>query len=118
MKRKSQWNVIIWRVNGDEDFATFVQKPDFVNIYPLIGCDMIEFHKGHDEDYGTFEMHCDEEAKLSSKPVNQRATKAWYTWQMKTGHMSLPGDTINGDVAILKKVYEPNETEQEVSSAA
>ena len=117
MKRKTVWNVMIWKANGDEVFRVFVQKPDFANIYPLINCDMIEFHKGYDEDHGTFEMHCDEEAKLTQKPVNKRATKAWYAWQMKTGHMSLPGDTINGDIAILKKVTEPNEN-TEVSSAA
>ena len=35
---------------------------------------------------------------------------------MKTGHMSLPGDTINGDVAIVKKVQEPYEKEKEVRS--
>ena len=118
MKRKTVWNVIIWKANGDEQFKVFVQKPDFANIYPLIDCDMIEFHKGHNEDYGTFQMHCDEEAKLRSKAVNKRATKAWYAWQMKTGHMSLPGDTINGDVAILKEVKEPNEEVQGVVKVA
>tara|TARA_E500000075_G_C6757719_1_gene206082 strand:+ start:232 stop:585 length:354 start_codon:yes stop_codon:yes gene_type:complete len=117
MKNKFVWNVIIWKANGDENIRVFVQRPDFANIYPLINCDMIEFHKGYHEDHGTFEMHCDEEAKLTSKAVNKRATKAWYAWQMRTGHMSLPGDTINGDVAILKKVKQPNEN-TEVSSAA
>jgi len=117
MKNKYVWNVMIWRAMGDEEFRVFAKKPDFATIYPLINCDMIEFHKGYHEDHGTFEMHCDEEAKLTSKPINKRATKAWYAWQMKTGHMSLPGDTINGDIAILKKVIEPNEN-KEVSSAA
>ena len=79
---------------------------------------MIEFHKGTNEDHGTFEMHCDEEAKLRNKPVNERATKAWYAWQKKTGHMSIPGDTINGDIAIVKKVVEPNEEVQSVVKVA
>ena len=119
MKRKTVWNVIIWQANGDENIRVFVQRPDFANIYPLIDTDMIEFHRGYDEDQdGYFDMHTDEEAKLKNKPINVRATKAWKAWQKKTGHMSLPGDTINGDVAILKQVREPNETTKEVSSAA
>lgn len=119
MKRKTVWNVIIWKTNGDEVFRVFVQKPDFANIYPLIDCDMIEYQKGYNADVSnrSFEMLCDEEAKLRSKPINQRATKAWYEWQKRTGRQCLPGDTINGDIAILKKVTEPNEN-TEVSSAA
>ena len=120
MKRKTVWNVIIWRANGDEVFRVFVQKPDFANIYPLIDCDMIEYHKGYDPEISnrSFDMLCDEEAKLRSKPINYRATKVWKRWANRTGHLIIPGDTINGDIAILKKVTEPNETEQEVSSAA
>jgi len=117
MKNKTVWNVIIWKTNGDEDFRVFAQKPNFANIYRLINCNMIEFHKGCHEDYGNFEMHCDEEAKLTNKPVNKRATKAWYEWCKKTKHIRLPGDTINGDVAILQKVKQPNE-KQEVRSVA
>ena len=118
MKRKTVWNVIIWKANGDEVFRVFVQKPDFTNIYPLISSDYIELHKGYHKDYGTFEMHCDEEAKIRSKAVNEKATKAWYAWQKRTGHRSLPGDTINGDIAILKKVTEPNEEVQSVVKVA
>ena len=119
MKRKTVWNVIIWKANGDENIRVFVQRPDFANIYPLIDTDMIQFARGYDEDQGGyFDMHCDEEAKLKNKPVNERATKAWYAWQKKTGHMSLPGDTINGDIAILKQVKEPDEEVQSVVKVA
>ena len=118
MKRKTVWNVIIWKADGDVKFKVFVQKPDFANIYPLINCNMIELHKGYNEDYGTFQMHCDEEAKLRNKPVNKRATKAWYAWLKKTGHICIPGDTITGDIAILKKVTEPNEEVQSVVKVA
>ena len=96
----------------------FVQKPDWANIRPLINADMIEIQKGYDTDISnrSFEMLCNEEAKMTNMIVkNNRATKAWYEWQRRTGRKCLPGDFIAGDVAILKKVYEPNETEQEVS---
>ena len=118
MKNKYVWNVMIWKAMGDEEFRVFPKKPDFATIYPLINCDMIEFHKGYHEDHGTFEMHCDEEAKLRSKPINVKATKAWKLWAKRTGHLTIPGDTINGDVAIVKKVQEPYEKEKEVRSVA
>ena len=110
MKSKTVWNVIIWKANGDEEFRVFAQKPDFANI--------LEFQKGYHEDYGTFEMHCDEESKLKSTfKKNSRATKAWQEYLKRTKRMSMPGDFIAGDVAILQKVKEPNE-KQEVRSVA
>jgi len=118
MKSKTVWNVIIWKANGDEEFRVFAQKPDFANIYPLINCNMIEFQKGYHKDYGTFEMHCDEESKLKSTFMkNSRATKAWQEYLKRTKRMSMPGDFIAGDVAILQKVKEPNE-KKEVRSVA
>jgi hypothetical protein len=30
-------------------------------------------------------MYCDEEAKLSSKPANEKATIAWYRWLNNAG---------------------------------
>ena len=119
MRNKYVWNVIIWRAMGDEEFRVFPKKPDFATIYPLINCDMIEFHKGYHEDHGTFEMHCDEEAKLKAMfAKNNRATKAWHAWQRRTGHRSLQGDFIAGDIAIVKKVQEPYEKEKDVRSVA
>ena len=121
MKRKSQWNVIIWTAMGDVKLRVFVQKPDWANSKLVIDADMIERQKGYDTDISnrSCEMLCNEEAKLTNMIVkNNRATKAWYEWQKRTNRQCLPGDFIAGDVAILKKVYEPNETEQEVSSAA
>ena len=80
---------------------------------------MIEFHKGYHEDHGTFEMHCDEESKLkASFAKNNRATKAWLKYLERTGRVSMPGDFIAGDVAIVKKVQEPYEKEKEVRSVA
>jgi hypothetical protein len=122
MKNKTVWNAIIWKTNGDEEFRVFAQRPNFANIYRLINCNMIEFHNGSHEDYGNFEMHCDEEAKLTNKPINKRATNAWYKWCHRTAKKSptailIAGDTINGDVAILQKVKQPNE-KKEVRSVA
>ena len=66
---------------------------------------MIEIQKAYlKEEHKTYEMYCDEEAKLSRKPANERATIAWYRWLDNTGRMCVPGDTINGDVAIIKKL--------------
>jgi hypothetical protein len=42
---------------------------------------MIEIQKAYlKDDNKTYEMYCDEEAKLSSKPANEKATIAWYRW--------------------------------------
>ena len=38
MKRKTVWNVIIWKAMGDVNFKVFVQKPDWNNIKPFIKC--------------------------------------------------------------------------------
>ena len=58
MKRKSQWNVIIWTAMGDVKFRVFVQKPDWANIKPLINADMIEIQKGYDKDISDRYLRC------------------------------------------------------------
>ena len=121
MKRKTVWNVIIWKAMGDVNFKVFVQKPDWDNIKPFINAKMIEIQKGYDKDISdrSFEMLCNEEAKMTNMIVrNNRATKAWYEWQKRTGRTCIPGDFIAGDVAILKKVTEPNEEVQSVVKVA
>ena len=121
MKRKTVWNVIIWKAMGDVNFKVFVKKPDWNNIKPFINAKMIEIQKGYDKDISnrSFEMLCNEEAKTTNMIVrNNRATKAWYEWQKRTGRTCIPGDFIAGDVAILKKVTEPNEEVQSVVKVA
>jgi hypothetical protein len=101
------YNVIVWRVNGDEDFFAFEKKPEWKQIYPLINCDMIEIQKGFNQDVSnrSFEMLCDEESKLKEPfYINKRATNAWYEWQKRTNHMCIPGDFIAGDIAIIRDV--------------
>lgn len=101
------YNVIIWKDNDNEDIHVFSKKPKFVDLYPLLGCDMIEILHGYDPEISnrTFDMFCDEESKLKNTTYpNKRATKAWYEWQKRTGRMCLPGDHVVGHVAIIKKV--------------
>ena len=35
---------------------------------------------------------------------NDKATKAWYTWQERTGRTCIEGDFIAGNVEIIEKV--------------
>jgi len=101
------YNVIIWKDNNNEDIHVFENKPTFKELYPLLDCDMIEIQQGYDPEVQkkTFDMYCDEEAKLKNTTYpNERATKAWYAWQQKTKRQCLPGDYIAGSVAIIKKV--------------
>lgn len=101
------YNVIIWKDNDNEDIHVFKNKPTFADIYPLIGCDMIEILQGYDPEISnrTFDMYCDEESKLKNTTYpNKRATKAWYEWQKRTKRQCLPGDHVVGHVAIVKKI--------------
>ena len=101
------YNVIIWKDNNNEDIHVFKNKPTFADLYPLIGCDMIEILQGYDPEISnrTFDMFCDEESKLKNTTYpNERATKAWYAWQERTNRQCLPGDKVVGNVAIIKKV--------------
>ena len=101
------YNVIVWKDNDNEDIHVFKNKPTFKELYPLIGCDMIEILQGYDPEISnrTFDMYCDEESKLKNTTYpNKRATKAWYEWQKRTKRQCLPGDHVVGHVAIIKKV--------------
>ena len=92
--------------NGTETHE-YTTKPTFQDMYKHIGCDMIEILHGYDKDISgrTFDIYCDEESKLKNPFVkNDRATKAWYTWQERTGRMCIPGDFVAGNVAIIEKV--------------
>ena len=101
------YNVIVWKDNDNEDIHVFKNKPTFKELYPLIGCDMIEILQGYDPEISnrTFDMYCDEESKLKNTTYpNKRATKAWYEWQKRTKRQCLPGDHVVGHVAIIKKI--------------
>jgi len=112
------YNVILWKDNGNEDFHVFETKPTFQDLYKLINCSTIEITQGYDQNVSnrTFDMYLDEEGKFNSNnTTNKRATNAWYAWQLKTGHQSMPGDSIVGNVAIIRKVK--NASKQDTKAA-
>jgi hypothetical protein len=100
----------IWTDSGPEtgtDSFILNYKPNFDELYKHLNCDTIQIVQGFDSDISnrTFDMYTDENSKMKSMVVkNNRATKAWMTWQDRTDRMCLPGDFIAGHVAIIKKV--------------
>ena len=91
----------------DEETYEFTKKPTFSDMYPLLDCDMIEILHGYDKTISnrTFDIYCDEESKLKNPFVkNERATKAWYTWQERTGRTCIEGYFFSVNVAIIEKV--------------
>ncbi len=100
------YELIIWKTSNEAHTLPFEKKPDWNKIKQLLGVQMLEIHKGYNTDVSnrSFEMLCDEEAKLRyGFKQNKRATVAWYEWQQRTGHMCIPGDFIAGDVAIVRR---------------
>ncbi|NDB54647.1 hypothetical protein EB169_02340, partial [archaeon] len=81
-------------------------KPAWEKIYPLINAELIQICKGFITGFSnrSFEMLTDEESKYNNKERNERATVAWYNWQVRTGHACIIGDYIAGDIAIVQKV--------------
>ena len=103
------YKVIRWKTDGTEEIWTAPKKPTLDQLYKLIGCGTIERQSGYDKDISnrTFDMWMDEESKCKGPEFikkNERATSAWYTWQSRTGHQSLPGDFIAGNTVIYKKI--------------
>ena len=105
-KEKKMYELIIWKTNNEAHLLPFDKKPQWDAIKKLLGVQMLEIQKGYNPDVskGSFEMLCDEESKLRyGFKQNKRATVAWYEWQHRTGHRSIPGDFIAGDVAIIRR---------------
>ena len=114
------YRLILWKADDNVESFYCKDKPTFQQMYPLIGCSIIERSSGFDPNISnrTFDMWFDEEGGPMIKGVyhkednpkgairNKRATIAWYLWQKRTGHICLPGDGIHGNVAIIKKVIE------------
>lgn len=95
--------VLLQAEPSEEKIIMSDKKPDFDELYKLIGCSTIEIQQGI-SDNKTVDLYCDEESKLK-EPIkyNKIATDMWYEWQKKTGHMCIPGDFIAGNVAIVYK---------------
>ena len=104
------YKLIIIETNNKRVETKWKTKPTFKDMYKKIGCDMIEMSTAYLPEYsnrkdGYTDIYFDEEFLLKGLPVvNTIVTDAWYKWQRKTGHMSLPGTTICGNVAIIQKI--------------
>ena len=90
----------------------FKNKPTFEDMYGYLDCDMIQISTGYLPEWsnrkdGYTDIYFDEEGKFKELVIpNKHITNAWYKWQEKTGHQSLPGDYISGKVAVIQKVDE------------
>ena len=106
----SSYKLHTFRVDGSIKSEPYKQKPTFEDMYKKIDCDMIEMSTAYLPEYsnrkdGYTDIYFDEEFLLKGLPVvNKIVTDAWYKWQKRTGHMSLPGTTICGNVAVIQKI--------------
>ena len=104
------YKLIIIETNNKRVETEWKTKPTFEDIYKKIDCDMIEMSTAYLPEYsnrkdGYTDIYFDEEFLLKGLPVaNRIITDAWYKWQKKTGHMSLPGTEICGNVAVIQKI--------------
>ena len=64
--------------------------------------------KSDNTEDGYTEFYMDEEFLLKHPvpSVNILITNAWYKWQKKTGHQSIPGSSIHGNVCVIQKVQD------------
>ena len=114
------YKLILWKADDSIETFDYKEKPTFQEMYPLIGCSIIERSSGFDKNISnrSFDMYFDEEGgplmigiyheKDNPKGAvrNKRATTAWYLWQKRTGRVCLPGDAIHGNVAIIKRIIQ------------
>jgi hypothetical protein len=104
------YKLIIIETNNKRVETEWKIKPTFKDMYKKIGCDMIEMSTAYLPKYsnrkdGYTDIYFDEEFLLKELPVaNRIITDVWYKWQKKTGHMSLPGTEICGNVAVIQKI--------------
>ena len=104
------YKLYLFKTDGHKAEYEYKSKPTFDDMYSKIGCSMIEMSTAKMPEYsnrkdGYTDIYFDEEFLLKGLPVvNTIVTDAWYKWQRKTGHMSLPGTTICGNVAIIQKI--------------
>tara|TARA_R110002020_G_scaffold418000_1_gene627254 strand:- start:1946 stop:2281 length:336 start_codon:yes stop_codon:yes gene_type:complete len=106
--------VLIVDTDGAIEDIIFPHKPTFKDIYPKIQAKLIEPVKGKIEidtmkgiRKKTVEIWTDEEAKITGKPVNTEATKAYRHYWASKKQWTM--DTINGAVAVLIPNYEQYE---------
>ena len=103
---------------GDEVIEGFCKtsrwktKPTFQDMYKEIDCSTIEISTAYLPKYsnrkdGYTDIYFDEEFLLKGLPtINKFITDAWFKWQKKTGHMSLPNSMICGNVCVIQKILD------------
>ena len=103
----------IFTPEGGVESYPYESKPTFQDMYKHIGCDMIQPSTAYLPKYsnrkdGYTDIYFDEEFLLKSPPVdiNKVITDAWYKWQKRTGHQSLPGTHIHGNVCVIQKTQD------------
>ena len=109
----SSYKLHLFHVDGYVKTSKWKTKPTFKDMYKEIDCTMIEMStaclpKYSNRKDGYTDIYFDEEFLLKSPPVdiNKVITDAWYKWQKKTGHQSLPGTHIRGNVCVIQKVQD------------
>ena len=112
----------LYIIGTDDAVSTYDydHKPSFEDMYQLIDCSIIQISQAHlpkwsnrkdgytdiylNEEGGPMMIgKYDKEKNPKGAIVNKTITSAWYEWQKRTGHMSLPGDGIHGKVAVIQK---------------
>ena len=106
----NEYTLFIMDPDGAITSYDYDKKPTFQDMYALVGCDMLQPSTAYLPKYsnrkdGYIEFYMDEEFLLKNPVpnVNVNITSAWYAWQDKTGHMSVPGSKIHGKVAFFRK---------------
>ncbi len=106
----NEYTLFIMDPDGAIASYDYDKKPTFQDMYALVGCDMLQPSTAYLPKYsnrkdGYIEFYMDEEFLLKNPVpnVNVNITSAWYAWQDKTGHMSIPGSKIHGKVAFFRK---------------
>ena len=109
----SSYKLHTFRTDGSVKSDPYQMKPTFQDMYKEIDCTTIQPSTAYLPKYsnrkdGYAEFWMDEEFLLKSPPVdiNKVITDAWYKWQKKTGHQSLPGTHIHGNVCVIQKVQD------------
>ena len=103
------YKLYLFKSDGHTAKYDYETKPTFKDMYPLIGCDMIEISTAKMPEYsnrkdGYTDIYFDEEFLLKSEPiVNQFVTKSWRSWLASTGRDALPPKVICGNVVVIKK---------------
>ena len=68
--------------------------------------ELLKINESHQKLNGELREDNKKLAKQVDDNINKVITDAWYKWQKKTGHQSLPGTHIHGNVCVIQKVQD------------